>query len=178
LDAFLADGFSVPSVTSAFGATFFARGAAAAPPRFRPLLSASFAGLKVLLAQRPWCLWFGFSVVAKGNRNVTKMSLLSISAALRCRSHTSSVLCRPTINKSCPDPKIVRIDRDVRFLRCLIGIGDAERMHFSIPFAARFFENRRIANAWLTSLPRIMSTTKRAFCADPLKYLHSLLLPS
>jgi hypothetical protein len=46
----------------------------------------------------------------------------------------------------------------------------AERMHFSIPLAARFLENRRIARAWLTSLPRIMSTTKRAFCAEPLKY--------
>jgi hypothetical protein len=46
LDAFLVAGFSAASVTSAFGATFFARGAAAAPPRFRPLLSASFAGFE------------------------------------------------------------------------------------------------------------------------------------
>jgi hypothetical protein len=44
LEAFLAAGFSVPSVTSAFGAAFFALGAAAAPPRFRDLLSATFAG--------------------------------------------------------------------------------------------------------------------------------------
>jgi hypothetical protein len=43
-------------------------------------------------------------------------------------------------------------------------------MHFSTPRAARFLENLRIANAWLTSLPRIRSITKRAFCADPLKY--------
>jgi hypothetical protein len=47
-DAFFAAGFSVVSpVASArtFGAVRFARGAAAAPPRFRPLLSASLAGL-------------------------------------------------------------------------------------------------------------------------------------
>jgi hypothetical protein len=46
----------------------------------------------------------------------------------------------------------------------------AERMHFSMLVAARFFENRRIASALFTSFPRIMSTTSRAFCADPLKY--------
>ena len=34
----------------------------------------------------------------------------------------------------------------------------------------RFFVNRRIASAWLTSLPRIISTTSRAFCAEPRKY--------
>jgi hypothetical protein len=56
------------------------------------------------------------------------------------------------------------------FSAASLALAIAERMHFSIPLAARFFENRRIANAWLTSLPRIMSTTKRAFCADPLKY--------
>jgi hypothetical protein len=48
-EAFFAAGFSAASVATAFGAAFgaafFARGAAAAPPRFRPLLSASFAGL-------------------------------------------------------------------------------------------------------------------------------------
>jgi hypothetical protein len=44
-------------------------------------------------------------------------------------------------------------------------------MHFKIWDAARFFVNRKIASAWLTSLPRIISTTSRAFCADPRKYL-------
>src|SRR5215212_10440328 len=46
----------------------------------------------------------------------------------------------------------------------------AERMHFSTWAAARFFVKRRIASAWLTSLPRIISTTSRAFCAEPRKY--------
>jgi hypothetical protein len=47
----------------------------------------------------------------------------------------------------------------------------AERMHFSMCVAARFFVNLKIASAWLTSLPRIISTTSRAFCAEPRKYL-------
>ncbi len=46
----------------------------------------------------------------------------------------------------------------------------AERMHFSICAAARLRVKRRIASAWFTSLPRIMSTTRRAFCAEPRKY--------
>ena len=53
LDAFLVTGFSDTSATSAFGATFFARGAAAAPPRFRPLLSASFAGFEGVFGAAP-----------------------------------------------------------------------------------------------------------------------------
>src|SRR5258707_15393760 len=43
----------------------------------------------------------------------------------------------------------------------------ADFTHFSIPSAARLFEYRRIANAWLTFLPRIISMTRRAFWADP-----------
>src|SRR6185437_8367239 len=46
----------------------------------------------------------------------------------------------------------------------------AERMHFSILVAARFFVKRRMASACLTSLPRIISTTRRAFFAEPRKY--------
>jgi hypothetical protein len=42
-EAFFAAGFSV-AVSSVFGAARFALGAAAAPPRLRRLLSASFAG--------------------------------------------------------------------------------------------------------------------------------------
>jgi hypothetical protein len=56
------------------------------------------------------------------------------------------------------------------FSAASLAFAIADRMHFSIKFAARFLENRRIANALLTSLPRIMSTTSLAFCADPLKY--------
>jgi hypothetical protein len=52
LAAFLVAGFSDVSelaLTSDFEAVLFALGAAAAPPRLRPLLSASFAGLAVLV---------------------------------------------------------------------------------------------------------------------------------
>jgi hypothetical protein len=44
-EAFFVAGFSTVSVASVFGAVRFALGAAAAPPRLRPLLSANFAGL-------------------------------------------------------------------------------------------------------------------------------------
>src|SRR5215813_7361684 len=47
----------------------------------------------------------------------------------------------------------------------------ADFMHFSMPSASRLLVNRRIARAALTSLPRIRSTTSRAFCADPRRYL-------
>ena len=53
LEAFFVVDFAAASVTSAFGATFFARGAAAAPPRFRPLLSASFAGFEGAVGAAP-----------------------------------------------------------------------------------------------------------------------------
>src|SRR6185369_2336651 len=56
------------------------------------------------------------------------------------------------------------------FSAASLALAIAERMHFSILLAARFFVNRKIANAWLTSLPRIISTTSRAFWADPRKY--------
>ena len=44
LEAFFAAGFSAVSAASVFAVLRFARGAAAAPPRLRPLLSANFAG--------------------------------------------------------------------------------------------------------------------------------------
>src|SRR5215217_7725979 len=52
----------------------------------------------------------------------------------------------------------------------LVALAMAERRHFSTPSAARLFVNCRIASASPTRLPRIMSTTSRAFCADPRKY--------
>jgi hypothetical protein len=57
------------------------------------------------------------------------------------------------------------------FSAASFALAIAERMHFSMLLAARFLEKRKIASAWLTSLPRIISTTSRAFCADPRKYL-------
>ena len=68
-DAFLVAGFSTAFVSvfeafaavSAFGAAFFARGAAAAPPRFRPLLAASFAGLASTSTAVPFALGCGFA---------------------------------------------------------------------------------------------------------------------
>jgi hypothetical protein len=61
-------------------------------------------------------------------------------------------------------------DRQKQFSAASFALAIADRIHFSIPRAARFLENLRIANAWFTSLPRIKSTTSRAFCAEPLKY--------
>src|SRR3712207_4516383 len=51
-----------------------------------------------------------------------------------------------------------------------VALAMAERRHFSTCSAARLFVNWRVASASPTFLPRIMSTTSRAFCADPRKY--------
>src|SRR5688572_30906031 len=56
------------------------------------------------------------------------------------------------------------------FSAASFALAMAERMHFSTCAAARLRVKRRIASAWFTSLPRIMSTTRRAFCAEPRKY--------
>src|SRR5215212_8951834 len=56
------------------------------------------------------------------------------------------------------------------FSAASLALAMAERTHFSILFAARLFVNCRIAKASLTFLPRIISTTRRAFIADPRKY--------
>src|SRR6185295_12047014 len=56
------------------------------------------------------------------------------------------------------------------FSAASLAFAIAERMHFSIPSAARLLANRKTAKALLTSFPRIISMTRRAFCADPLRY--------
>jgi hypothetical protein len=57
------------------------------------------------------------------------------------------------------------------FSAASFALAIAERTHFSIKVEARLDENRKMAKALLTSCPRIISTTSRAFCADPRRYL-------
>src|SRR6185436_17704770 len=63
-------------------------------------------------------------VIAQRDRHVTKVSLLSISTSLRRWSHTTAVLRRSTIDKCRAHPEIVRVERDVRLLSNLVGVGN------------------------------------------------------
>src|SRR6266850_5772222 len=57
------------------------------------------------------------------------------------------------------------------FSAASLALAIAERTHFSMPPAARLSVYCKIAKALLTFLPRIISITSRAFCADPRRYL-------
>src|SRR5258708_16115228 len=56
------------------------------------------------------------------------------------------------------------------FSAASLALAIADLTSFPIPSGARLLEKRRIARAWLTFLPRIMSITRRAFWADPRRY--------
>jgi hypothetical protein len=62
-EAFFVAGFAAAASGSSFFAARFARGAAAAPPRLRPLLSASFAGFASVVSA-------GFAPFAAGRASL------------------------------------------------------------------------------------------------------------
>ena len=85
--------------------------------------------------------------------------------ALRCRAHPARLLASPAVNERGLDHNA---GQGVWLSRASAH-WMAERTH-SHPSAARLLVYCKIAKAWLTFLPRIISTTRRAFCADPRRY--------
>src|SRR5687768_842113 len=56
------------------------------------------------------------------------------------------------------------------FSAASLALAIADRTHLSISLPARLFEYFRLANAWPTLFPRLISITSRAFCGHPRRY--------
>src|SRR3990172_7494450 len=69
-------------------------------------------------------LLFNSRIVGEQNRHVTKMALLAVSSSLWSRPYAPAVLCRAAVHENRFHPEIICIDRNIRLLRCLIGISN------------------------------------------------------
>ena len=151
----------------------FARGAAAAPPRFRPLLSGRAAGLAVTGAVPlvPFCLAFRSGFASFESRSSwAEMTLFPISSPLRRRTYTSAVLCRSTIDVSGLYPKVVRIDCHVRLFGSFVCVSNSGAKALSDQIGcslARILQYRQ-RSIYVLATNHIHDEA-RLLC-DPLKY--------
>src|SRR6266516_509922 len=171
-DSFLSAAFDADFASSLLlGATRFARGAEAAPPRLRPLLSVSLAGFVSTSALPPF-VFFVSTRSSLESKTVTGQKCRRSRKARPCGAGRIRLrfLVGPRSTKAVFTHRSSGSMEILAFSAASFALAIAERTHFSIPLPARLFEYFRIASAWPTFFPRIISMTSRAFWDDPRRY--------